>query len=100
MHASMHHEDFRKLQGRPCMLRAGDGVELPAVLAEVGERRERQGFEQFSLLFRARQEDAPQQGLYRVAIEGEAEGELFLVPIGRDGDQVSYEACFNRKPPA
>ena len=24
MHASMHHEDFRKLQGRPCMLRAGD----------------------------------------------------------------------------
>jgi len=98
MSASMSHEDLSRLQGRSCRLRASEGGgELTAVLAEVGERRERQGYEHFSLLFHVQQADAPRQGLYVVAIDGEPEREMFLVPVGRDGSQVTYEACFNRR---
>jgi hypothetical protein len=97
MTASMRHEDFAALAGRTCRLipkNADDGAERAGMLSEVSERRERQGYEQFALLFRA--DGAPQQGLYNIVFEGEPAHEIFLVPVGIEGGQVVYEACFNR----
>ncbi len=96
--ASMRHENLSRLQGRVGSVRHVEGgAEMPATLADVGERLERQGFEQFSLLFQVQQAGEPRQGLHAVVIEGEPVGEMFLVPVARNGDQVSYEACFNRR---
>jgi hypothetical protein len=100
MSASMRYEDLLALSGRECrlsLLDAQPAIELSAVLAEVTDRRERQGYEQFSLLFRASEQGAPQQGIYSVSFDGDEARECFLVPIGREGDEVSYEACFNRE---
>ena len=98
MTASMRHEDFAALAGRTCRLTpspAADGAgELAGTLSEVGERRERQGYEQFALLFRA--DGEPRQGLYDVVFDGEPARAIFLVPVGIEGGQVVYEACFNR----
>ena len=100
MSASMRYEDLLALQGRECQLHlldAQQAIDLSALLTEVTVRRERQGYEQFSLLFRARATEMPQQGIYSVSFDGDEARECFLVPIGREGDEVSYEACFNRE---
>jgi hypothetical protein len=34
--------------------------------------------------------------LYDVVFDGEPVRQIFLVPIGIEGGQVVYEACFNR----
>ena len=100
MPASMRHEDWSALLGRACRIRSldreGEAVELVGVLAEVGERRERQGYEQFVLLFKVDEPGRPQQGNHAVAFDGEDERDIFLVPVAREGTQVAYEAVFNR----
>lgn len=70
-------------------------VAQPGVLAEVGTRRERSGYEQFMLLFRAH--GAPRQGNYTVTFADGMRWEVFLVPVAREGEQIVYEACFNRE---
>jgi hypothetical protein len=100
MPASMRYEELSALLGRACRVRSldreGDAVELVGTLAEVGERRERQGYEQFALLFKVDEPGAPQQGNYAVVFEGEEPRGIFLVPVAREGTQVVYEAVFNR----
>ena len=72
-------------------------AELHAVLAEVSERVEQQGYERFSLVFHAADDAAPRQGMYAVAMPGATAQEWFLVPIGRTSKGgIAYEACFNR----
>lgn len=96
----MRYEDLSALLGRACGIRSldreGDAVELVGVLAEVGERRERNGYEQFALLFKVTEPGVPQQGNYAVAFDGHDPRDIFLVPVARDGMQVAYEAVFNR----
>lgn len=96
----MHYEDLSALVGRVCRIRAldrgEDASELAGVLVEVGERRVRQGYEQFALLFRVVETGMPQQGNYAVRFDGEDARDIFLVPVGRDGDGIAYEAVFNR----
>lgn len=100
MPESMRYEDFLAQLARECSLRysVGDASEpaFPAVLAEVGERRERQGFELFSLLFHAQTAGTPQQGNHAVAFADGVSWDIFLVPIAREGTRVVYEAIFNR----
>lgn len=100
MPASMRYEDLSALIGRDCRIRSldreGDMVELAGVLAEVGERRVRQGYEQFALLFKVIEAGMPQQGNYTVSFDGEDARDIFLVPVARDGGQVAYEAVFSR----
>lgn len=52
--------------------------------------------ERFSILFRGPAAPAFGQGLYRMSHEVMGEFDLFLVPVGRAQDGVSYEAVFNR----
>jgi hypothetical protein len=100
MPASTRYEDLAALLGRACRIRSldreGDAVEFDGVLAEVGERRERQGYEQFVLLFKVDESGRPQQGNYAITFDGEDSRDIFLVPVAREGAQVAYEAVFNR----
>ncbi len=103
MTASMRYEDLSALQGRACRIRSldreGDAVELVGVLAEVGERREQRGYEQFALLFKADEPGHPQQGNYEVEFDGDEARWIFLVPVAREGARIVYEAVFNRTAP-
>lgn len=100
MPASMRYEDLSALLGRACRIRSldreGEAVEFAGALVEVGERRERQGFEQFVLLFKVDEPGRPQQGNYTILFDGEEDRGIFLVPVAREGAQVAYEAVFNR----
>ncbi|HEU4612081.1 MAG TPA: hypothetical protein VFS15_08390 [Kofleriaceae bacterium] len=100
MPASMRYEDLSALVGRDCRVRAldrgDDAAELAGVLVEVGERRVRQGYEQFALLFKVAEAGMPQQGIYAVRFDGEDARDIFLVPVGREGGATAYEAVFNR----
>lgn len=100
MTASMRYEDLSALLGRPCRIRSldreGEAVELVGVLADVGARREQQGFEQFALLFKVEEPGRPQQGNHAVEFDGDDARDIFLVPVAREGAQVLYEAVFNR----
>lgn len=100
MSGSLRYEDFLARLASDCSLRCSAGGDeepvLPAVLAEVGERRERQGFEVFALLFHALTPGTPQQGSHSVTFGDGVSWDIFLVPIAREGTRVVYEAIFNR----
>lgn len=100
MSGSMRYEEFKARVGSACMLGcvAGDARQpaFPAVLAEVGERTQRQAYEGFSMLFRGEPPGAPQQGTHAVTFDDGLSCEIFLVPVAREGAIVAYEAVFNR----
>ncbi len=50
----------------------------------------------FSLMFRGPREPVYPQHIYRVTHAALGEMDLFLVPVGRDQNGVSYQAVFNR----
>jgi len=52
--------------------------------------------EAFSIVFRAPVEAPLEQRIYRLEHESMGAFELFLVPIGKSPEGVSYEAVFNR----
>lgn len=101
MSEATRYEDFLAHAASTCKLRldagdaSGPGPELRALLAEVGARSERQGFEVFSLLFHV-ETGMPQQGMHAVSFDDGTRMEMFLVPIGREGAMIVYEAVFNR----
>lgn len=49
----------------------------------------------FSLLFRAPEQHIMPQGIYRLSHAAMGDLDIFIVPIGRDADGVTYEASFN-----
>lgn len=69
---------------------------MRAVLTEVSERVEYNGYERFSLLFLVADSGPPRQGMYAITLPGAQAQDWFLVPIGRTGEGTVYEACFNR----
>lgn len=96
------HAVIRERQSRKCVLRyladpmMAEPYALSGVLSEVGERGERGGYEQFSLMFHAEEGSGAHQGMYAVDFDDGVRWNLFLVPVQRDGTQIAYEACFNR----
>jgi len=52
--------------------------------------------EQFSLQFRAPRDAPISQGIYRLEHDRLGALDIFLVPIGLDGNGVRYEAVFTR----
>jgi Domain of unknown function (DUF6916) len=62
---------------------------LPARMAPRGARPP------FSLIFLGKDPRVLPQRLYRLEHNGMGELVIFLVPIGKDADGVSYQATFN-----
>ena len=52
--------------------------------------------ERFSVLFKGPKEPFLAQGTRRFVHDQMGDFDLFIVPIGGDGDSVTYEATFNR----
>jgi hypothetical protein len=101
MTAMLSHQQFAARLGQACTLRRlaePDDVSAPiaAVLHQVDERQVRSGYEQFAVLFRREDAHAPQQALYEVGFPDAEPMALLLVPVGREGQAILYEACFNR----
>jgi hypothetical protein len=64
-------------------------------LTQVVERTKTDQQEAFSLLFRGPATHFIPQGIHKLKHAELGEGELFLVPVGKDQDGFEYEAVFN-----
>lgn len=64
-------------------------------LIHVSELRETPRQRMYSLVFRGPLEQPLQQGLFPMSHKKMGNGDLFLVPIAREGDGYRYEAVFN-----
>jgi hypothetical protein len=69
-------------------------------LTQVSERRAAQRQEGFSILFRGPADRFAPQRIYKLKHERLGEFDLFLVPVGKDGEAIMYEAVFNRLIPS
>lgn len=91
---------FEPLVGRTFHARAGDGAEFDLVLVRCtvtpyGDPRQWQdqvARVPFSLLFQAPEDGSTEQQIFRVSEATLGEFDLFLVPLGRAGSGMQYEA--------
>ena len=67
-------------------------VEVKGYLKNPGDQ---DGMERFSLFFKGPGKPFLPQRTYSLSNEGMGTIDLFLVPIGPDGDSFRYEAVFN-----
>src|SRR5215831_425391 len=76
-------------------------LELVAVKPYLPQANEQTGLERFSVFFDGPNFYLPQR-LYSLEHERMGQFDIFLVPIGQNGDSFRYEAVFNYKsePPA
>ncbi|WP_230772526.1 DUF6916 family protein [Sphingomonas sp. Leaf4] len=91
-------EDFTPYLAEAFALVDNDAV-TPFVLREATAMRDRSGGRlprpPFVLLFATTDPAVRGQGSYTLAHPALGPTDIFLVPIGRDGDAVLYEAVFN-----
>ena len=80
------------------MVESGEPVELELVEVAVrkNESNEQAGMERFSTFFRGPQNAFLPQRTYDFHHPELGEMQIFLVPIGSDGNGYRYEAIFNR----
>jgi hypothetical protein len=92
-------EDFADKVGHVFALSEQDVPAIPLTLTEAEPLRSshtKQGIRPpFSLVFLAREPHILPQRLYRMEHDELGELTIFLVPIGRDAEGVSYQATFN-----
>jgi hypothetical protein len=92
-------EDFADKVGGVFVLAEGDMPSMPLVLKEVQQLNPAFGLRgvrpPFSLMFLAKQSSVLPQRIYRLKNDGLGEIEIFLVPVGKDAEGVSYQATFN-----
>jgi uncharacterized protein DUF6916 len=84
--------------GSPFRVHVGDS-ELELTLVEVSDVRVSPRVEAFSLEFRGPAASPLPQAEYQFDHPVIGELALFIVPVGRDGDALEYEAVFNRLHP-
>jgi len=96
---SLVFEDFKDRLGSEFVVSDGDVPAISLTLDEaelLPERYARPGVRPpFSLVFLAPDPRLLPQRLYHLTHEGLGEITIFLVPIGKDGRGVSYQALFN-----
>jgi len=96
--ASLTADDFAAHSGGGYLLRiAGAAEPIPLELVEVtgGGPGPRRDGRPFSLVFRGPRSPLLPQAQYRVEHAAMGELDIFLVPIARDAQGLSYEAVFN-----
>lgn len=95
MPAAFDRDAFASVIGSPFKLDSGDGRTVDLELIEVTELKQRPYQESFAAVFLLPEPHRAEQGLYTLAHESLGEMELFLVPIGLDGQSLKLEAVFN-----
>jgi hypothetical protein len=94
---ALTHESFRPHVGTPFRVEYAPAASAALTLVEVtvlggGAGAARR--QPFSLLFRGPRAPVLPQRIYRLEHEGMGALELFIVPIGPDGEGMRYEAIF------
>lgn len=95
--ADVTREAFEPYLNKTFQVSTGDNLAFEAELIEVspvGETVGPTGRRAFSLVLRGPENEAPEQGIYRLDHEELDSIELFLVPIGPDAKGMKYEAVF------
>lgn len=72
-----------------------EGTPVTMVLDRIADGPSQPGYEQYALTFRGPGDPVLAQQTFRIDHEGLGTMSIFLVPVGRVGDQIEYEACFN-----
>ena len=88
-------ETYRILLNQKFSIYFGPENKLEAELVEVADRTRSKDQVQFSLLFNVPEAAPCEQGLYKVEHPEMEKTELFLVPVGKDGEGIKFEAVFN-----
>ncbi len=96
----LHKESFESLLHEPFHVAVTGSAGFDLDLVEVTEHLHSARQESFSVFFHGPASSFIQQGMYRLCHEKLGEVDLFLVPVGRDGDGFQYEAVFNHLIPA
>jgi hypothetical protein len=88
---------FGRLVNSRFRLHADEQTSVEVELVEFREESSVPSIEQFSLVFRAPADAPAEQRIYGLEHDETGPFELFLVPLGRDGEDLLYEAVFNRR---
>ena len=98
MAASLTEEEFSKHVNTIFSINLDEqsavNLELVQVKGYMNKPGEAKGMERFSVFFRGPKPLLP-QSTYSLSNEGMGTIDIFLVPIGVDGDGFRYEAVFN-----
>jgi hypothetical protein len=93
---ALHFEDFVPHLHSSFQLILPNGAAYTLELNEAKDLSAVPYQEQFSLHFRAPLTLPSAQGIYHLTHETLGEGDIFLVPIVRDANALTFEAIFNR----
>lgn len=93
------YQDFADKVGSVFALTDGDIPDVPLVLKEARPLNPAWGLPgaraPFSLIFLAKEPIIRPQRVYRLKEDGLGEIDIFLVPVGKNAEGVSYQATFN-----
>lgn len=94
----LSHADFSDKIGQVFSIGDQDVPQIPLTLTEAEELKVQRimpgGRQPFSLVFVARDPRVLPQRIYRLEHNGLGDLDIFLVPIGKDANGVSYQAMF------
>ncbi len=93
-------EIFETWRGAIFQTTTNEGNAVRLEIAEITQKPKQQisatqSLQQFSVVFRGTGETPLRQGMYALE-SGSDKLEIFLVPVGREGNALIYEAAFSR----
>jgi len=92
----LHSKDFSEQLNTSFQLQTNGPEPLAMTLIEVSERNDSPRLEQFVLLFRGPLSPCLPQRIYPLEHGQLGSLSLFLVPLGPDGEGMTYQAVINR----
>ncbi|MDO9307699.1 MAG: hypothetical protein Q7V04_01400 [Deltaproteobacteria bacterium] len=96
MSEALTRNDFAGCLGSIFKVGPASAGQLELTLQQVSELTNCPGQESFSIILRGPAERLLQQGMYAFEHERIGLREIFIVPVARDEQGISYEAIFNR----
>lgn len=92
----MHYQDYVQCLNTKFRAMISENSIMELELVEVTDKSTSERQEQFVLTFMAPPDAPTIQSMYQIQHEKLGDGLIFLVPIARDEESVTYEAVFNR----
>lgn len=96
MSEALTRDDFSGCLGSLFRIAPASAGQLELTLQQVSELASCPGQESFSIILHGPVERLLQQGMYAFEHERIGLREIFIVPVARDEQGISYEAIFNR----